>query len=517
VGVRYPERVLHLDSWYSETGEIIPGITPYGPWRDQGSGATGPWDIRWPYKTLFPEGIDNWPGHERWFNNYTTPVNAEFTIHQNTVLSAAVYGYLCDVPDGSFNPNKKPSVEVISPAQGEQISGSLKIEVTADDPNGQEDIAWVEFYNGWHKIGQTNEVPFAFTWEKPVYGNVVLSAKITDKSGFSTSSDSVWFEVKPMNYNTKIVVSDSLTKMPVPNSSVNINGREVFTNEDGEALFEDISGLMDIEILHQNYFSKSFEQLSVYSDTTLYFSLVQREREVTFVVMDQLMGTLLESVTVEFNGEKKITGENGEVGFTANSGTYPYSLMKNAFGEESGILEIESDTTLYFSMVRTTAEIKFVLRKGTTPVNKAFVVLDSDTLETTSLGIARFKDLPVPQTLDYTITKEDFNDVAGQVFLQTDTVINIEMTLYPVGNNDVLSGSELKIWPNPVSADLLVKSTNPVEDIFVYSITGSKLKLQSTQKDDLHQIDFSGLNTGIYLLEIVFKNRTSILRKIIRN
>ena len=95
VGVRYPERVLHLDSWYSDTGEMIPGITPYGPWRDQSGGSTiGPWDLRWPYKTLYPEGIENWPGHERWFNNYTTPVNAEFTIHQNTVLSAVVYGYL---------------------------------------------------------------------------------------------------------------------------------------------------------------------------------------------------------------------------------------------------------------------------------------------------------------------------------------------------------------------------------------------------------------------------------------
>ena len=198
VGIRYPERVMHLDSWYSDTGEIIPGITPYGPWRDQSGGSTiGPWDLRWPYKTLYPEGIENWPGHERWFNNYTTPANAEFTIHQNTVLSAVVYGYLCDEPDGSYQPNQKPSVQIMSPMNESENFGALTITVEAEDTNGPEDIAWVEFYNGWHKIGQSNEPPYSFTWGKPVYGTVKLSAKVTDKSGFSAKSETVTVQTSP--------------------------------------------------------------------------------------------------------------------------------------------------------------------------------------------------------------------------------------------------------------------------------------------------------------------------------
>ncbi|MBW6535320.1 MAG: glycoside hydrolase family 9 protein [Mariniphaga sp.] len=198
VGVRYPERVMHLDSWYSDTGEIIPGITPYGPWRDQPGGSTiGPWDLSWPYKTLFPEGIENWPGHERWFNNYTTPVNAEFTIHQNTVLSAVVYGYLCDEPDGSYQPNKRPSVKITSPENDSENKGTLTVTVEVNDPNGSEDIAWVEFYNDWHKIGQSNEPPYSFTWEKPAYGIVKLSAKVIDKSGFSAKSETVTVQSSP--------------------------------------------------------------------------------------------------------------------------------------------------------------------------------------------------------------------------------------------------------------------------------------------------------------------------------
>jgi endoglucanase len=198
VGVRYPERVMHLDSWYSETGEIIPGITPYGPWKDQAGGSTiGPWDLRWPYKTLYPEGIEKWPGHERWFNNYTTPMNAEFTVHQNTILSAVVYGYLTDEPDGTFQPNQHPTVGIVYPAADSEHDNDLIIEVKVSDPNGDEDIAWVEYYNDWHKIGQSNEAPYAFIWKNPKEGTVKLIAKVVDKSGFSAKSAPVTVLVAP--------------------------------------------------------------------------------------------------------------------------------------------------------------------------------------------------------------------------------------------------------------------------------------------------------------------------------
>lgn len=94
LGIRHPLQVFHMDSWYNGQGEFPPGIIPYGPWRKERDVPQGPWDAAWAHKTVYP-GIDQWPGNERWFDNRCSPLNSEFTIHQNTAPAAAIFGFLC--------------------------------------------------------------------------------------------------------------------------------------------------------------------------------------------------------------------------------------------------------------------------------------------------------------------------------------------------------------------------------------------------------------------------------------
>ena len=515
VGVRYPERVMHLDSWYSDNGEMIPGITPYGPWKDDGANpATGPWDIHWPYKTLYPEGINNWPGHERWFNNYTTPLNAEFTVHQNTILSAVVYGYLCDVPDGSFDPNKRPSVGITSPAHNSEIGGDINIIPALSDPNGDDDIAWVEFYNGWHKIGQTNSAPFNFTWKKPIYGTAELSAKVVDKRGFSAKSEIVEIVVKPLDYNVTIVVKDSLTNQVITNCKVTIHEQEKFTNGMGEASFEQVSGLMNIQIEHSNYFTKNVSQMSIYSDTTLVYYLAQKKNEILIVIHDNYGGELIEGAQVNFNSGQIISNNNGEAYFEFYNGNFEYQITKNSFRDESGIVEINTDTTLHFFLVRTDAEIKLVLKDGITPVNNATVVVNADTLFTSSIGIARFKGLPVFNSYDYIISKTGYYDMSGSIFLKTDTTVSVAMASIPVHTEEFTENGEIRIWPNPAKGILSVSSTKNIVSIIVFTLSGQKTEIPMKTESGNWQLNFSKAKQGAYLLEIRFAETKCEIRKV---
>ncbi len=94
LGPRHPNRVFHIDSWYLGDGTPHPGIVPYGPWRKEREQGKGPWDHDWVNKTVYP-GIDRWPGAERWFDDRCTPLESEFTIHQNLAPTAALFGVLC--------------------------------------------------------------------------------------------------------------------------------------------------------------------------------------------------------------------------------------------------------------------------------------------------------------------------------------------------------------------------------------------------------------------------------------
>lgn len=94
LGPRHPNHVFHMDAWYNGKGKFHPGIIPYGPWRKEKDEGQGPWDAAWPHKTVYPS-IDAWPANERWFDNRCSPMNAEFTVHQNTAPAAALFGFLC--------------------------------------------------------------------------------------------------------------------------------------------------------------------------------------------------------------------------------------------------------------------------------------------------------------------------------------------------------------------------------------------------------------------------------------
>ena len=96
LGPRNPVGILHLDAWYNGKGKVHPGVVPYGAFRNSSSGpAQGPWASDWAEQTVYPAGINNWPGHERWFDNRNCPITSEFTIHQTTGVAAAIYGFLC--------------------------------------------------------------------------------------------------------------------------------------------------------------------------------------------------------------------------------------------------------------------------------------------------------------------------------------------------------------------------------------------------------------------------------------
>ncbi|MDP5172616.1 MAG: glycoside hydrolase family 9 protein, partial [Bacteroidia bacterium] len=126
VGERSPAEIFNLDSWYIGGDSPRKGIVPYGPWEGANDyGPLGPWNHLWPYNFTHPSNKDLWPGHERWFDQRTSPLAAEYTVDQNLGPAIFTYGYL-------FAQTAQDFPLAISPEQ----SSSLAIKVYPNPSKG---------------------------------------------------------------------------------------------------------------------------------------------------------------------------------------------------------------------------------------------------------------------------------------------------------------------------------------------------------------------------------------------
>ena len=72
--------------------------------------------------------------------------------------------------------------------------------------------------------------------------------------------------------------------------------------------------------------------------------------------------------------------------------------------------------------------------------------------------------------------------------------------------------TELKIFPNPATSILTVKTTNPIEKVEIYSLSGKKV---DDVNSDFNNINVEELSNGMYLLRI-YTEKEIMVKKLIK-
>lgn len=118
-------------------------------------------------------------------------------------LVIGVYKCLLTVSDGKYNStdevkiivsesgNSNPSITINSPSDGASFAEGNTIDITtlASDLDGS--VTKVEFYQGNTKIGEDTSDPFTFSWANAAVGTYQLTAKATDDTGGTTTSQAI--------------------------------------------------------------------------------------------------------------------------------------------------------------------------------------------------------------------------------------------------------------------------------------------------------------------------------------
>lgn len=188
-GERSPEQMLILDAWYDGVGTMPDGYIPYGPWRDENVfGNYGWWNHAFANRDLYP-AIEQWPGHERWFNTRYAPFNAEFTIHQNLIAGAVLYGVLSGESNCADGPNSANHQSVVSldfslsPNPGE---GQIRI---ALDQNRDRAISSIRIFSTSGQLlreYQQPAAPYELNLSSLPSGNYQIEVRTEDVIGVKT-------------------------------------------------------------------------------------------------------------------------------------------------------------------------------------------------------------------------------------------------------------------------------------------------------------------------------------------
>ncbi|MEO0468097.1 MAG: glycoside hydrolase family 9 protein [Bacteroidota bacterium] len=240
IGERHPQQILHLDSWYNESGikgQIVDGIVPYGPIGngDWFNGDSANWmtDADWNKIRAYPDRAE-WPVSEFWFDNRYSPPDAEFTVHQNSAVATLALGFL---GANSNEINQLPLISITAPNDGDTVLQGTPITFTVNASDDQT-VARVAYYISGNLIGESFSAPFSLALDSlpALFGDLTVKAYAIDNLGSVSAQpgkidiyQSNQFGTLPFN-NTPAPIPGN---WPVHNFDVGANGFAYFDKSNG--------------------------------------------------------------------------------------------------------------------------------------------------------------------------------------------------------------------------------------------------------------------------------------------
>ena len=334
-------------------------------------------------------------------------------------------------------------------------------------------------------------------------GTGILSKKGELLSPFINEGVSNMLPGDPVAVSFHVTCSQSVVSLE--GCSLLFNGVEEISDESGIASFMAPPGEYLLRVEKKHLVPVLDMVLHVYSDTLFTLKLDSASYEVMLLITDSETGASLPGVTVSTGNQEDRTGSEGQASLSLFAGEASFGLDCFNYRPELSAAEIESDTLLRLQMVRSHAQVKFRLRFGEQPLNKASVELNGEILISNQLGQAVFPSMPVNVSLDYMILREDYETLEGRVELSADTTLVLQMEKIMTGK-DLPGGfgeEGFKIYPNPAFGRIIIESgEGMLTEVELLDLNGKSI-LHQAPGSAVHSLKLpAGLAPGIYILNV---------------
>jgi len=230
-------------------------------------------------------------------------------------------------------------------------------------------------------------------------------------------------------------------------------------------------------------------------------------------VLNELTSQPVFRAELNINNNSYLTGVLGEVSLSIPAAEHIYTVISDGYETLSGTIIVSENSEFNIYIKQSYAVVKFSVKRGTTPINNVTIDLSGQQLITGSLGTASFLEVPVGLNYAYTHTKEGYNIVSGDLYLRTDTLVDIDF--FYVSVEDFSGGIELNIYPNPATEMLNIELGNnsgKKASIRVVDITGQLIYLEN-HTEDIVKLDLAKYKSGIYFITVTM-DENSFVNKI---
>jgi hypothetical protein len=320
------------------------------------------------------------------------------------------------------------------------------------------------------------------------------------------ASETLTYTLQEQEYNVTFLVKDQESETPLDACKITINGESKTTGSDGKVLFQALPSDLHVTFEKDHYSLAGSSDFHVVSDTLLTLYAKKNLYLVKCEVIERHVEMGIWGIRVTMGDESRVTSNLGTVYFEIPYGAYLLTMNDPAYSAVYETVEIQSDTTFRFVLEPLLADIKFRLYEGTTPVNNAQIILQTDTLYSSTLGIATFRDQATDSTYSYAVKKDGYKTLEGKLCLRKDTILDIQMEKgSAVFIRTHFSG--IRIWPNPATQQVHFSGIPYLQDYsaILTDLRGSIIRKTEGVGEEINTLDIQFLDPGVYLLRIVSK------------
>lgn len=290
------------------------------------------------------------------------------------------------------------------------------------------------------------------------------------------------------------------------------------TNSLGKSSLNLSKGVFTYDVSKEGYFSSLNNQVIVdgIKSNSIVDTILQKiyNVEFTFFGKGPKDTLLLDNIALKITYDQKditqlITNSQGKGTTQLPVGNFYLSATREGYNSllKKPFIITGETYSLIDTLVQLMYNVTFSIKASNNAIQDARVTLDGYIpINSNNQGLATFNGIGYEKNLSYLVQRSGYFDVSGLINVIDSLNLNIDLTENSI---NVVGGEMIKIYPNPTSDLINIKSENPITRIQIISISG-KLLVNNIYSDIFDTIlSLEKHPSGVYIIVVTFKNASS--------